>query len=1112
MKSTKKIKRFLRILSVSIAILIAFPPNIIIAAKNMKPDIYSITIPFSKGTPEKDKKLLSAYIQTIKELIRIYPELRDVSTNFNNFLISSETKTIFSMLKKNPSLQEAVSALIYIRDKAPSIEERLIKVEMGLEREFISMLKQLRMTKRVPDGFIEIARRLDMTYRLHEAVFQTKNQLIFKASIYLTNTNTRIDSKWLTKFNGLAANFSKLLYTSFNIRKKYQKIALRYDQDTINWLRDQKNRTRSLIKEIERKIALLQASNKDNDRFHADLLRKITLILKKRIELFSQRINNSVMGESTNFIYVPSITSDNPHIQQLIKKYEELSIELSKNSLSRLNLTSKLRTHAFEAYKLSIKQDSLLKRVMLKQSLSLPASEKIRSLSLKNKEILKELYQKTKTLDTLRNSLLKQSPFKITTDKNLSKKLIKANVLMEDIYDLEISLSSAKLSLDLAIASLIKDKNSTWPELSDINKALTSQLLTLEEVFHSILVSYRKDQTSFKKLKLLSLEILKFASKEFQQKAENFSKVLDKIDKDDFYLKTLREFNKIIRQKAKITRGFVRTYEILEEKGLLTETDCLACIGGLKAWTNMQAVGNSITTSFAQLSALTEIGDFISNINVTEGTYDKISNLISISLKLDYIPIIKLHKESIDLFFIFKKRIVFVKNIGDPSQLNLALSQDIFIPSPPYIGFGINFVKAWQGTKEFIGNTIESANNVVSYAYETAGKIACSTQKTISTAVGYAGSALKGVGEVVYDFGSNVVSSMFLDENGNISWLKVGAYAVGGAACIATGGAACVGLAIVAGADVIKGGIDTAAMDKYNLISKKNAEWAKLGVDVVSFVAGGVVNLASAAGSVGEIPTFARNAGKLKTALIFLGLNPEDLAKLKNREVWKGGLTTIEELETLIKNKDINVQGIRNAFNHSSDLLDGLSVVMTGGQIIDNTISGKGPFGFYGDYVAIQNAINGGNSSSQSTSTTLPGSSGHGGTPPSGTAYPGTSPYGPSIPYGPGIYSPFGPYGGYPDGEGDYGVNVPLISRPDYETVQQVLVPEHPNITKPHFPEDWIPEQKWIELNEYAKENVSNLKDESGGKVENLQNEGKKVYELKEEGIRNWEILNNFLK
>ncbi len=1251
--------------------------TIILEAKSIEQLHSPSALPFSKGVSPENRKLISTYIDSVRNLSLLYPRLRSSSNRLNSFLLSEDTDRILSLIKRYPELKEAYLSIEYIRNNAPNIEKKVYKREKRIEKEFKLLWNKFKDTNKIPDGFMETVRRLDKTYILNDTLFNTKNSLLFRANSLLKRKSSypKEISVWIMEFNNRYARFSLLLRNVYKIRKQYKKIVDKHDKEVISWLKDEEHKTKILIKEIQHKISYLEATGRENDRLHADLLGKIPLVLNRRIDLLHKKFSLDSVGYKTNFMYVPLLDTKSPNLLKLLNEYKKLSIELSKNTLSRSRIATKLTPHISKVQKLAREEDALIKRILESAQVKKSRIKAIEILSSKQVELAEKLKNQIDELNEISSSLKEIDPTRIVKSKDLSTRIVKLNSLIRDCYEINEAAPSLKIFLDIFLTDL-KIDTSLKERLLDINRKISGEFKRMDSIYLALAKSYRDDIAIFKSLRSLSIKILTLASELFKEKANKFSEALARRNLNDFYTTALKEFNKILFERAKLTKGLVNRYNFLKDNSLLLDlgTRCPACIKEFDMWNSMQqALGNSITDSLKQLNDLSNMANILSGKEIPKNKYGKTINLIKISLSLNYIPVIKLHKESIDLLFIFKKRIIFIKGIGNPDILNLTLARDYLIPYPPYIGFilpGEEPISTWT-----IWSGEENADNIISHATEVGGNIVTGAIQTgislIADGIETAESAVETTGEVITDFSENLADELLLDENGNIDWLTLGNYAVEGIGCSVGNPLACMELGASLTASLLNASIETAA--QYNLISEEQAAWAQLGIDIGEFIASIPQNLTfpynflfnnqepeepaivypilSGSSLCGNIQfqesdtrepplTYARLCSftnkdevsedmtgwhKLTNEEIEnLGLSPDDfrddesgfLAAIFYNEntgeyvvAFQGsggipdelledwiltdlaqgaGMHTVQYTEA--KNLAIKVSNavgnhkltftgnslggglaataslatgdpavtFNRAGIHPNTITDlGLADSPAPGQIrnyivegellsalsmglhdeinnmatmlgidsptisvvddnIGNTVyidhpdpppsltdfaEGKNRHVISGVIEALENNCP---DETDNENPTQEENSGNNTSEPnqfSNDQYQEISENNESIFNENGLYD-------YTYG----GLNLPLTSLQDYETVQGILMSDHPNITTPHFPEDWIPEQKWIELRDFARENIPKLRGKAETEVENLQKKGEKVYDLKEEGIKNWEILNNFLK
>ncbi len=356
-------------------------------------------------------------------------------------------------------------------------------------------------------------------------------------------------------------------------------------------------------------------------------------------------------------------------------------------------------------------------------------------------------------------------------------------------------------------------------------------------------------------------------------------------------------------------------------------------------------MGDSYADVLDQMDGLTSIDRYFAPDTIRSiSQYENARNLFALSGMLKNPPILNLNDDSIDVIFKIDDRVVAFKGIGNPQKLSLAYWTGGNDPQlqTPYIGWDFNPRATWDsvttaasetasdahqagsdlydaGSQAYerdstvVMSTAESlagtASNVIDTAGEIGGEIVTVTGELLDEAAVVASDAADATEEVYVavvelredylevrgDYLGEFSDNAFENDDGSYSILKVGGYVLGGVLCVGSlvvaAGAGCIPLAVALAADATKAGLDTAALDKYDLIEQETADWGKLGVDVVALVGGGFLNYRAAL----QAGTWA-NMSRLAQAATLLGVNPQDLLD--------GGFQDWKSVESLLTGLD----------------------------------------------------------------------------------------------------------------------------------------------------------------------------------------------------------------
>jgi len=934
---------------------------------------------FDPQVEKSERDLISAYLDYTLAASEARKDFRIASKNLNGFLTADSTWNQLKIEDEPFStlLSESNASKYYLIDKINPVENRLALEQEKLEQRLKALIERSSKQGIAANGLIETARALEYLYNLNDDLWAIKSDLLVKivglqgniSKNYL-NISKLDSSNIIKKTEENTEQLDRLFWIAETkqqkariLKNEYREAEANYNRKLIEKLTDEKEKTGRLILEIEKQISFLKGTGESNEIKHASLLKKIIDVLKNRGDLISERLESITLGKATgkNFLYIPETLGKSEPTKLLVDEYKKILSGFLKATENRLVFARELKNNLRIIHDTVLKEKSLLIST-IKSSSSINEKEKKKFLKKAN-ESIKEFIVSLSILEKYVDDALSYSqninfdrPENIITNHTKTLSIFRINKIFEELSLVSKNLDILSLSLDFQMAESIlpisKHELQTNPEFTKLNDSSQLRSKYITQLFNSLEQlgsSYEEDIKLTFQLRELGSKIIKKGNTIFSEKVIQLSKILDREKKAEGspYYEFLKATNELLKTRHSIISQIDRVIpENLDEE--LFYKECKNCSINQTLWSDTSSLTYAFTDVLEQIEGISSIEKYYSRDNIYSKCIDRdAQNLFELSRLIKNPPIFNLHEDGIDVIFHVGNRVVAIKGIGNPNKIVISKfgnEGDPFLITP-YIGWAWNPMAAWEGIKgdvsEMAGIVVSSGNsiyntssNVISTARETGGKIITAyaeanknALKIVNDVASTVGSYISKTVDVAKDVGLNIVKNAVLNDDGSVSWLKVGGYVLGGAACVATGGLACVGLAIAAGADVMKGGVDTVAMDKYAWISKEQAEWAKLGIDVASIVGGGVVNWKSAV----KAGQWA-NMGKLGKLSTLLGVNPHDVKNLFKAKTWKGIGSAYEVLEdgrikhftTFMKHIPNLISRVPKALNEVKDLAGGL--------------------------------------------------------------------------------------------------------------------------------------------------------------------------------------------
>ena len=886
---------------------------------------------FDPQVEKSERDLISAYLDYTLASSKARKDFRIASKNLNDFLTTDSSWNKLKIEDKTFSslLSESNASKYYLIEKTNSVENRLELEQEKLEQRLKALIERSSKQGIAANGLIETARALEYLYNLNDDLWAIKRDLLVKIVGLQRNISknylniSKLDSSNIVKKTEESTEqLDRLFWIAETkqqkariLKNEYREVEANYNRKLIEKLVNEKEKTGRLILEIEKHISFLKGTGGSNEVNHASLLMKIVDILKNRGDLISDRLESITLGKTVgkNFLYIPETLGKSETTKLLVDEYKNILSGFLKATENRLVFARELKNNLREIHNTVLREKSLLIST-IKSSSSINEKEKKKVLNKAN-ESIKEFITYLSLLEKYVDDALRYSqninfdrPENIITNHTKSLSIVRINKIFEELSLVSKNLDILSLSLDFQLAESIlpisKHELQNNPEFTKLNDSSQLRSKHISQLFDSLDkldLSYEEDKKLSFQLRELGSKIIKKGNTVFSEKAIQLSRILDREKKAEGspYYEFLKATNELLKTRNSIISEIHSVIpENLDEE--LFSRECKNCSINQTLWSDTSPLTYAFTDVLEQIEGISSIEKYYSKDNIYSKSIDRdAQNLFELSSLIKNPPIFNLHEEGIDVIFHVGNRIVAIKGIGNPNKIVISKLDNEVDPFliTPYIGWTWNPKAAWEGIKgdasEMGGIVVSSGNciynkasNVISTARETGGKIITAyaeanknALKIVSDVASTAGTYISKTVDITKDVGSNIVKNALLNDDGSVSWLKVGGYVLGGAACVATGGLACVGLAIAAGADVMKGGVDTVAMDKYGWISKEQAEWAKLGIDVASIVGGGVVNWKSAV----KAGQWA-NMGKLGKLSTLLGVNPHEVNNFFKRK------------------------------------------------------------------------------------------------------------------------------------------------------------------------------------------------------------------------------------
>ena len=229
-----------------------------------------------------------------------------------------------------------------------------------------------------------------------------------------------------------------------------------------------------------------------------------------------------------------------------------------------------------------------------------------------------------------------------------------------------------------------------------------------------------------------------------------------------------------------------------------------------------------------------------------------------------------------------------------------------------------NAVNAVYNNAKQVGKFIYEEGKIVGQVLYEGGKEALKTgYEALKTGAKIYYETSKKISELTLDWTKNTLSNIFLDDDGSFAWMKVGGYAIGTTLCILSGGVFCAALAVAGAAVGLKGAVDTAAMDKYGIISKNTAGYLKFGIDVAEFIATGLLNIGQAGFKLFDASTKAwQKLNTIQKIGTFLGITAGKLKGIQT--LWKADWSKVKNWSLMA----VKLAEVAEAYLKIPDLID----------------------------------------------------------------------------------------------------------------------------------------------------------------------------------------------
>jgi hypothetical protein len=696
-----------------------------------------------------------------------------------------------------------------------------------------------------------------------------------------------------------------------------------------------KEKTVELIETINQHADFLKKKGSPNECNHADLLLDINKVLHDRLGRINDKLGLLGVYETfPNPLYIPHDLGSSEKVSPIADEYRKVIGRFISHTEQKLLKAEKLKKDLAGVIT-SARQESVFFQTFVSCSLDISVEEK-REIAARCDQIAGSFLNSAQLLESHLDSMLTLAGTldftksdSIIESSEKASKVFQINRQLEQLISAADNLDLNSFNLDKRLYGLISHLDLERYESLKPYEVLEKCSLSRDEKvkeFLQDLASFKDlfsdDATLFYELKKIGKSIIYAGYEFYKTKTSELSGILKGYPSttDGFYNDYLTGVQEQLSNRLTVLEKQVRAADKFDFD-MPPPDKCPECWPSTMIWAEMAETGSAYSDSLKQMDALSEIESFYTLEKIQAGNfYSDSKNLFELNERLGNEPYLKVNPDGIDMVFKAGSRLAVIKGIGNAGELNLSelIPYHDNILSQSYIGLspfssiaekGVEWIKPvgtalYNTASDVVADTVEIGGKIST----TAGQLAQKTFDGVKTAARSVKQAGSKVLDVSMDWGEQFTKNLLYNDDGNISWWKVGGLALGGAACALTAGTACVALAISVGGEIVKGAIDTAAMDKYGLLSEKQAEWAKFGVDVTTIVAGGYDNYKHAAGKAWS------HMGKIRKVAAVLGYDPKQIAGLgkvkwgsvKNWAKMAGNLisvanNTVSNIDNLVK-------------------------------------------------------------------------------------------------------------------------------------------------------------------------------------------------------------------
>ncbi len=907
---------------------VAFPPALL-AQSPSSPDhtapaaARSVDDLFHSSIPARERQLLFEFVQYVISSFPAREGLRAVSEELHKHLKNEEFW--FSLKIGDPEmadlLAEANAGRRYLMEKTAPVEIRLHAEQRRLEKQLIADHEKIASTGVVPEGFMERTRGLAYLYDLQDDLWQMKIALLFKIGALSNNVVNNYLSKHPEKYApiqnqlaqsnammdaiaGFAAeNNAKLT----ELKTRFQEARGAYNAATVSALSDERTKTISLIDVIGGQSEALGRQNDDNSRHHAELLKLINQALQDRMVRIDQKLGKFEATDAfPNPLYIAPGLGASDESRPLAAAYREIARKLILQTQRKATEIGQLKAVLADIQR-TMGQEHIFFQTLVGETDGI-APENKREITTKSGEIvtgfinsLKNIENDLDRINTLAAGLDFEKPDAIIgnqasaaaafrLNREIEKFVLTAGDMDQVSFGVDIRLYGLIAGMDIDAAEHLK----SYEMLEKTGLARRQAVETFSQKLTSLQELMDADALLAKDLKALGRDIMQQGQKFFTSKTQTLGEMLAQQSSAEG--RPYFDFLVGAREQLDVRLAAIETLVSFSKDTGPAPADqkpCPDCSPATTVWPELAGLGTAYADTLKQLDDLADIESFYTPEKIDSGSrLADARNLFAVSQRIGIQPYLHLNPDSIDVVFAAGSKMTVIKGIGSPrdTDFTAAITGFDYLMQPPYIGGWLSSTINSINTNwvQPIGQAVyNTASDVISGAGEIAGTIGNAVSEAAQTVYEGAQAAVEVVGDaasdmwtVTKDWAGNTWANAVKNDDGSYSWLKIAGYALGGTACViaAVGTAglaapACIALAIAAGVNVAQGWVDTAAMDKYGLMSKETADWVKLGLDVAGIVAGGWLNFKSVGNAWSKM-------GKLSKVLTLMGISPKDLKSI----------------------------------------------------------------------------------------------------------------------------------------------------------------------------------------------------------------------------------------